>query len=66
MINGIIMEKMLRKGMKNYGEGVLKDGDTQFIPLSAIQRKCEDTVLMQNLFGVLAKHIRSVLVNWGY
>ncbi len=48
---GLILstEKKLREIME---EVLLKDGDTQFKPLSAIQGKCEETVAMQNLFSV--------------
>jgi hypothetical protein len=43
------MEKTLHEIME---ENVLKDGGTPFIPKSAIQRKCWETVVMQNLLGV--------------
>jgi hypothetical protein len=43
--------------------GVLKDGDTQFIPLSSNQRKYEyeETVAMQDLFGIASRSSGQIL-----
>ena len=51
-IRGGLMLPMEKRIHEIKEEAVLRDGDTPFVPLSAIERKCWETVAMHNLMGV--------------